>query len=276
MADTSFDFHAYARRTGFDGDGRPTLATLAHLVACHARSIPFENVDAIARRVPALDLDSLQRKLVATRRGGYCFEQNNLLLACLAELGFAVRRLEARVRARIPEDVVTGRTHMALCVTIDGTDYLADVGFGGFAPTAPLRLSDRGEQPTPLGAYRFVEGGGDLLLQARTHEGWNDCYRIGPDRPHPIDEEIGNWFVATHPKSMLRQNLLVARSTPRGRLTLFNRELSLRAGDADEPVRRTLATRAEIADALADEFGLQLDAADFDAVMATLEAQAAA
>jgi N-hydroxyarylamine O-acetyltransferase len=276
MADTPFDFHAYARRTGYDGDGRPTLSTLAQLVACHARSIPFENIDAIARRVPALDLESLQRKLVATRRGGYCFEQNNLLLAGLENIGFSVRRLEARVRARVPDEVVTGRTHMALCVTLDDTDYLADVGFGGLAPIAPLRLAERGEQPTPSGAYRFVEAGADLLLQARTHEGWNDCYRIGPDQPHPIDEEIGNWFVATHPKSMLRQNLLVARSTPRGRLTLFNRELSLRAGDVDEPVRRTLATRAELADALAGEFGLQLDAADFDAVMAILDAQAAA
>jgi arylamine N-acetyltransferase len=88
-----------------------------------------------------------------------------------------------------------------------------------------------------------------------------------------IDEEIGNWFVATSPTSMLRQNLLVSRSTPRGRLTLFNRELSLRTGEADAPAKRTLATRGELADVLADEFGLRLEAADLDAVMVVLDAK---
>jgi N-hydroxyarylamine O-acetyltransferase len=218
----------------------------------------------------------VQAKLVGARRGGYCFEQNNLLLACLEQLGFTVRRLEARVRAGVPPDVLTGRTHMALRVTLDGEDYLADVGFGGLAPTAPLKLADRGEQPTPTGACRFVDVEGDVLLQARTHEGWNDCYRIGPDRPHLIDEEIGNWFVATSPKSMLRQNLLVSRSTPHGRLTLFNHDLGLRAGDAAAPVERRLATRGEFADALADEFGLRIAPADLDAVMAILDAKSAA
>jgi N-hydroxyarylamine O-acetyltransferase len=275
MSDTLFDFDAYARRIAFDGPAPPSLPTLARLVALHAAAIPFENVDVLARRVPALDVESLQRKLVAAHRGGYCFEQNNLLLACLTHLGFEASRLEARVRAGVPADVLTGRTHMALRVRIAGEDWLADVGFGGLAPPAPLRLADHGEQPTPTGAYRLVDVDRDLLLQARTHEGWNDCYRIGPDQPHFIDEEIGNWFVATSPKSMLRQNLLVARSTPRGRLTLFNRELSLRAGDTDVPARRTLATRGELADALAEEFGLRLDAADLDAVMAILDAKLA-
>ena len=276
MTDTPFDFDAYARRIGFDGDGRATLDTLARLVACHAHAIPFENIEVLAGRVPGLELDALQHKLVRSARGGYCFEQNNLLLAALQALGYAARRLEARVRAGVPADVTTGRTHMALCVTLDGVDWLADAGFGGLAPTAPLALANRADQPSPTGAYRFVDLDADLLLQARTHEGWNDCYRIGPDRPQHIDHEIGNWFVATHPKSMLRQNLLVARSTAGGRLRLFNHELELRAGDTDVPVKRTLETRAEFADALGDEFGLDIAGADLDAVMAVLDAKRAA
>ena len=273
MSDPLFDFDAYARRIAFDGAGRPTLATLAQLVACHARAIPFENIEVLAGRVPDLDLASLQGKLVRATRGGYCFEQNSLLLACLRHLGYTVRPLEARVRAGVPAEVTTGRTHMALCVTLDGVDWLADVGFGGLAPTAPLALGERGEQATPTGAYRFVDADTDQLLQARTHEGWNDCYRIGPDRPQHVDREIGNWFVATNPKSMLRQNLLVARSTEAGRLRLFNHELELRAGDTDVPARRTLATRAEFADTLGNEFGLRIEDADLDAVMAILDAK---
>jgi N-hydroxyarylamine O-acetyltransferase len=273
MSDASFDFAAYARRIGLDGPAPPTLATLARVIARHADAIPFENIDVLARRVPALELEPLQRKLVGSRRGGYCFEQNNLLRAALVHLGFEVRRLEARVRAGVPDDVVTGRTHMALCVAIDGEDHLADVGFGSLGPPGPLRLARRDEQPSATGAYRIVDVGRERLLQARTHEGWKDCYRIGPDEPHFIDEEIGNWFVATNPRSMLRQNLLVARTTPRGRLTLFNRELTLRAGDADVPAKRTLASHGEIADVLAAEFGLQVAPSDFAQVMAILDAQ---
>ena len=75
---------------------------------------------------------------------------------------------------------------------------------------------------------------------------------------------------------MLRQNLLVARSTNGGRLTLFNNKLSLRGPAMAQPDETTLSARAEFADALADAFGLQIDAADLDAVMAVIERQAGA
>jgi len=276
MPDPVFDLEGYARRIGYDGDGRPTLATLAAIIGRHAQAIPFENIDVLAKRVPGLELEPLQRKLVHSRRGGYCFEQNNLLLAALRALDFTVRPLEARVRAGVPAEVATARTHMALCVTLDGDDWLADAGFGALAPVAPLRLGAPEPQPTPTGAYRFVDAEGDLMLQARTHAGWNDCYRIGPDRPQAIDFEMGNLFVATWAKSMLRQNLLVARSVPQGRLRLFNHELELRANDVDPPVTRTLATRAEFSDVLAEEFGLEIAPADLDALMALLDAKLAA
>jgi len=273
MTDTPFDWSAYKRRIQFDGPVTPTLGTLKQLIERHAAAIPFENIEVLAGRVPLLDDASLQQKLVQRRRGGYCFEQNGLFLAALKDAGFVVAGLEARVRAGVPADVVTARTHMALRVTLEGEDYLADVGFGGFAPTAPLKLRDRAEQHDAIGTYRFVDVERDLLLQCRTHDGWTDCYRIGPSEPQPIDYEMANWFVATHQKAMLRHNLLVARSTPGGRLTLFNGKLTLRNGTARPPEESSLGTRAEFGDALRDAFGLQIDDADLDAVMAVLARQ---
>lgn len=275
MTDTSIDLDAYTRRIGFDGALAPTLETLAGLIERHAATIPFENIEVLAGRVPCLDAAALQQKLVQGRRGGYCFEQNGLLLPALRQIGFVAAGLEARVRAGVPGEVTTPRTHMAVRVTLAGTDHLADVGFGGLAPIAPLQLRSREPQPGIGGAYRFADIGSDLLLQAETHEGWTDCYRIGPTEPHAIDYEMGNWFVATHPKSMLRQNLLVSRSVPGGRLTLFNRQLSLRRRAPARPEEQTLRTRAEFADALADAFGLQIESVDLDAVMAAIERQAA-
>ena len=57
--------------------------------------IPFENLD-ILLGADRLDLESLQRKLVQGRRGGYCFEHNTLFAAALEEIGFGVTRLAAR------------------------------------------------------------------------------------------------------------------------------------------------------------------------------------
>ena len=271
MPDKPIDLDAYARRIAFGGTISPTLVTLSRLVERHAAAIPFENIDVLAGHVPALDRDALQHKLVRRRRGGYCFEQNSLFLACLQQAGFAARGLEARVRAGVPTEVVTGRTHMAVCVTLQGDDYLADVGFGGLAPLAPLKLDSREPQDAGGSVYRFVDADGDRLLQVQTDEGWSDCYRLSRSQPQYVDYEIGNWYVATHPKAMLGHNLLVARAVAGGRLMLFNRQLSRRRTAVDKPEEQTLGTRGELEDVLADGFGLHLDAADLDAVMAVLE-----
>jgi N-hydroxyarylamine O-acetyltransferase len=267
----ALDLAAYTRRIGYDGALSPTLDTLRGLVERHAATLPFENIEVLARRVPRLDTESLQTKMVRGRRGGYCFEQNGLFLAVLRTAGFDAQGLEGRVRTGVPADVATARTHMAVRVRLDGEDWMADVGFGGLAPTTPLRLDVKDPQPDALARYRFVMHGRDRLLQCETHEGWVDCYRMMESDPAFIDYEMANWWVATHPGAFLRQHLLVSRSTPRGRLTLFDDTLSLRTGAASAPQEQRLGARTQIAEALADEFGLAIEAADLDAVMRVLE-----
>src|SRR5690242_17335705 len=122
MSANTLDLAAYAERIAFEGPLVPTLETLARVVERHASSIPFENIEVLAGRVPSLEPHALENKLVRRRRGGYCFEQNGLLLALLRQAGFEARGVEARVRTGVPADVVTGRTHMAVRVTLDGID----------------------------------------------------------------------------------------------------------------------------------------------------------
>src|SRR5215471_14344829 len=131
-----FDLPAYLRRIGYAGDLSPSRKTLDAVHLAHATHIPFENLDILLGRPIRLDLASLQAKLVAGRRGGYCFEQNALFAAVLEQLGFAVTRLAARVRFRT--DRVLARTHMTLRVDVDGVPLLADVGFGGEGPMRPV------------------------------------------------------------------------------------------------------------------------------------------
>ena len=267
----ALDLEAYRRRIGLDGPLAPTRECLDRLILAHAGAIPFENIEVLARRVPRLDLAGLQDKLVRQRRGGYCFEQNTLFRAVLQAIGFDVQPMEARIRAGVPADVVTGRTHLATRVVVDGVALLADVGCGTIAPAASIRLDRRDGQAAGTGEHRLVDAGDSLLLQARGEKGWADSYQLLPGVPHAIDCEMGNWFVATHPKSMLGANLLVGRAIPGGRLRLFNRTLSTFRPECAAPAEQSLQSRAEFADVLADGFGLDVAPADLDAVMAALD-----
>ena len=265
------DIEAYRRRIGFEGPLAPTRDCLQRLILAHAAALPFENIEVIARRVPRLDLAGLQDKMLRQRRGGYCFEQNTLFRAVLQAVGFDVQPMEARIRSGVAADVVTARTHLATRVTLDGVAHMADVGCSTVAPLAPLVLASRAQQPAGSGVYRFVEIGDELLLQTLAADAWTDCYQLMPSSPHAIDCEMGNWFVATHPKSFLAHNLLLGRAIEGGRLRLFNRRLSAFQPQRAAPVERDLHSRAEFADVLADGFGLDVAPADLDAVMAALD-----
>src|SRR5581483_3723209 len=90
MALRDDDLSAYLDRILYAGPREPTLAALGGVVAAHATSIPFENIDPLLGRGVRLDAGSLTGKLVGGGRGGYCFEHNTLLQHALRALGFAV------------------------------------------------------------------------------------------------------------------------------------------------------------------------------------------
>ena len=116
MSAGHLDLDAYLKRIGYAGARQPTLAVLEALHLAHATHIPFENLDVLLGRPIRLDLASLQAKLVAGGRGGYCFEQNLLIAAVLGQLGFEVKLIAARVRHRGDKDLP--RTHMLVMVHV--------------------------------------------------------------------------------------------------------------------------------------------------------------
>src|SRR6266545_3908407 len=161
-----FDLAAYCTRIGYDGALAPTRVVLEALHLAHATSIPFENLDVVLGRPIRLDLASLQAKVVAGGRGGYCFEHNTLFAAVLETVGFRVTRLAARVR--LGASTIRPRTHMLLAVETGGETAIADVGFGADGLLLPVQL---GAAPTQQFAwtYRvFAEDGGVHVMQGRT------------------------------------------------------------------------------------------------------------
>ena len=125
-----FRLDDYLARIGFRGSVEPNFATLAALHCQHVNAIPFEGLDPLVGLPVNLDLGALQRKLVRSRRGGYCFEQNILFKAALETIGFKVTGLTARVLWMSPPDSPLGpKTHMLLKVDLPDGPRLADVGF---------------------------------------------------------------------------------------------------------------------------------------------------
>ncbi len=267
----AIDLPAYFRRIGFDGPHPPSLATLAKITALHPTAIAFENLDVLTGRPINLDLPSLQGKLVQRRRGGYCHEQNSLLLAVLRQLGFSVTGLIGRVRWGVPPDVVTGRGHMVLRVDLPEGPYLTDVGFGSRTLTAPLALVPGLEQATSHEVFRVSRDGGEFVLETQHDGAWLPVYRFDEVEQFPVDYETANWYSSTHPRALFTNMLLVTRPLPGRRLTLANNVFAVRHLDGRSE-RRTLEGRDELAEVLGDEFGLEVpDAAGLDMLLAAVQ-----
>ncbi|MBV9051720.1 MAG: arylamine N-acetyltransferase [Hyphomicrobiales bacterium] len=265
------DIEAYFKRIGYKGIPAADLSTLRALHALHPAAIVFENLDPLLGRPVPLDLPALQAKLVAGRRGGYCFEQNTLFKAVLEKLGFTVSTLAARVRWMVPAGAPPNpRAHMLLKVELDAGAFLADVGFGGLLASAPLKLTTDVEQETPSAVLRLIESDGFVTLQARLASDWQDVYRFTMEPQVPIDFEVANWFTSTHPKSRFRNVLMVQRLRPEGRVSLLNRRLVRRCanGRVDE---KLLASAGELAEILKSEFDLD-PPGELDSVFARLPA----
>jgi N-hydroxyarylamine O-acetyltransferase len=262
------DLDAYLRRIAYDGPRAPTLATLRALQAQHARTIAFENLDTLAGRAVKLDIAALEHKLVASGRGGYCFEHNTLFAHALAALGIETVALAARVVWERPADEVRPRTHMVLLAAVREGRYLCDVGFGGLTPTGPLALTPDLEQETPHEVFRVLSVGEEFAVEARVRGQWKRLYRFDLQAQQPCDIELLNFFVMGHAESPMAGRLLAARAEPGRRFALLNGSLAIHHANAPSE-QRELRSVAELRGALRECFALNVpDGGDVDAALA--------
>lgn len=249
------DIDSYFARVAYSGPLAATLETLRSLHELHPLAIPFENLDTLVGTPVRLDLRSLEDKLVAGRRGGYCFEQNLLFKHVLQALGFDVTALAARVVWERPAGEVRARTHMVLLVALDGRRYVCDVGFGGLTPTAPLELEGGAEQATPHETFRVVELPSEFAVEARVRGTWKRLYRFDLQEQLQVDIELLNHYVMSHADSPMRGRLMAARAAADGRFGLANGVLSVHRTDGASDQRR-IGNVAELKAVLEQTFGI--------------------
>jgi N-hydroxyarylamine O-acetyltransferase len=232
MDTSAVDLDAYLLRIGAPRPLAPSLDALARLQAAHVAAIPFENLDLLLGRGIRLDLESLQAKLVADRRGGYCFEHNTLFQAVLQSLGFAVTPLAARVRAGATAP--RARTHMVLRVDLAEGPFVVDVGFGGDGPLLPVPLDEGREVWIGASGHRMRREGPAWVLEGDAGEGFSDLYVFTLEPQLPVDYEMANHFTSTHPSSSFLRTLTAQRSLPERSIVLRDRELRVREGRLTE------------------------------------------
>jgi N-hydroxyarylamine O-acetyltransferase len=262
-----FDLGAYLARIGLSG--RPNVAELHR---AHATTIPFENLDP-QRGVPvSLALEDLQRKLVAGRRGGYCFEQNLLLKAALEALGARVELLLARVRLGAEPGVVRPRSHLLLRVELEGASWHVDVGFGPGTLLEPLPFGPGGPFDQSGWRFRVVRDGSELVLQTIDGGEWVDMYGFVPEPAPFVDLEMSNWWTSTHPRSPFVTGLILCTQTSDGTRTSMSDRSELALTERTPTSKRvTPLAREDVPRLLAERFALDGFALDGDSRLRPVE-----
>lgn len=256
MSDT-IQLDQYLQRIGYSGPVKADLPTLQKIQELHPSVIPFENLNPFTGAPVKLSLPAIEEKLVRRQRGGYCFEQNKLLMAALLQIGFQVRGLAARVISKQSIDAVTPLTHMLLLIELDGISYISDVGFGGMSPTSPLLIQTDIVQTTPHEPYRLVDQGNYYRLEAKVKEAWKPLYKFHLEEHFEADYEVMNWYTSCHPSSHFTNTLIAARAVPGGRFALRNLQLSRHYLDQDSE-QTELKSRQEVIEVLQDIFLLDI------------------
>ena len=165
--------NSYLKRINYKGELSPSLNVLKALQSAHLLNIPFENLDIHYGRKIELDLDEIFTKVMNNNRGGFCYELNGLFYQLLRALDFEVKMISAMVHNG--EAFGGEYDHLTLIVTIDGEEYLTEVGFGRFC-SAPLPLKPDFIHEDHRGKYRIKKHDIDnWLVEYEKDLDWATC-----------------------------------------------------------------------------------------------------
>lgn len=214
---------------------------------------------------PVITPESLQAKLVTARRGGYCFEHASLMYAVLEAIGFQAVRHASRVLLHEPRHESV-RQHMFLTVAIGDETYVVDPGFGPFGCSEPIPMTGA-KAPCGNPTHRLVREGNDWILHVTRDgeeiQGWVSMMEV----EYPVDFEMMNHYIATHPASFFTHNILASAPTDEGRVNIMNQDATIIRNGVVESAH--LEDRKALRTLVAKHFGFdlpELEAMRVDAV----------
>jgi len=250
----NFSLQQYFDRIGFHGDAKADLATLSALMQHQIFSVPFENLDVQAGKVVSLVPEDIVAKIVGNRRGGYCYEVNGIFSMALAALGILYQYVAARPMfypARRP------KTHMAIVATVEGKQWLCDLGFGSYGIRAPMPMDafDTEVQQDHDIFMLSKSNTGEIVLKAKVDGEWINQYGFDLSTWQWVDFAPANYMNSTHPEAIFVKQYVVVLHNPQGRKIL--------SGDLFKNVVRGESEKHQISAQerpaiLAEHFGLMV------------------
>jgi N-hydroxyarylamine O-acetyltransferase len=252
MQAENFSLQNYLNRIGFRDAAKADIATVTEMMRCQLFTVPFENLDVQAGKVVSLVPEEIVEKIIGRNRGGYCYEINGLFAMALQELGIPYQFVAARPMFY---PVKRPKTHMAIVLSVDGEEWLCDLGFGSYGIRSPMRLN-LVDVEVLQDSDRFVlskPSDREYLLKALVDGEWMNQYAFDLSPQEWIDFVPANYLNSTHPDAIFVQKLLIVLHNPAGRTILFGDTLKTLTNGQVE--KQTIAPE-DVVSVLSTRFGL--------------------
>ncbi|WP_259383451.1 arylamine N-acetyltransferase family protein, partial [Bacillus thuringiensis] len=206
-----------------------TFEELPTILFSFAHTIPFENLDVIARNTNQISLENLREKILTSSRGGLCYELNTLFYYFLKNCGYDVQLALGTVYKNDINAWALEDGHITIILTYDNLQYLIDVGIASLVPLVPVPFT--GESVSSKnGSYRVrrkdTSKGNYVLERIDTDGEWKVCHAF---YKHNIDEIIVNDVqrrVIEDEKSIFNKGPIAVKLTNSGHISLTNTSLT--------------------------------------------------
>ncbi|KAB2389688.1 MULTISPECIES: arylamine N-acetyltransferase family protein [Bacillus cereus group] len=194
-----------------------------------AHTIPFENLDVIARNTNQISLENLREKILTSSRGGLCYELNTLFYYFLKDCGYDVQLALGTVYKNDISAWALEDGHITIILTYENVQYLIDVGIASLVPLVPVPFT--GESVSSKnGSYRVrrkdTSKGNYVLERIDTDGEWKVCHAF---YKHIIDEIVVNDVqrrVIEDEKSIFNKGPIAVKFTNSGHISLTNTSLT--------------------------------------------------
>ncbi|KAA0745723.1 arylamine N-acetyltransferase [Bacillus sp. AY3-1] len=194
-----------------------------------AHTIPFENLDVIARNANTITMENLQNKILTTSRGGLCYELNTLFYYFLKDCGYDVQLALGTVYKNEINAWALEDGHITIILKYANERYLIDAGIASLVPLIPVPFT---EEPVSSknGSYRVrkrdTSKGNYVLERKDTNGEWKVCHAF---YNRIIDETVVNDVqkrVIEDEKSIFNKGPIAVKLTDYGHVSLTNTSLT--------------------------------------------------
>ena len=244
-------FAPYFQELNIDPAQNPSLKLLQELQKKHIENFPFSNIDVILKKPISLESEDIFKKIVLEKRGGYCFEHNQLIYEVLEALGFNISISIARVLNNQKIDIP--RTHRITHVRLDNKLYLIDVSFGSMSPKEPLEIVHSSQNKK----YQLSQKEQEFQLELKIDKKPFILYQFNLNHYTQADCVMGNFYSYCNPNAIFVNNIVISLQLPH--VTLSYRNGSYHQISDNETKIKEIKTQSELYEMLKSDFNICLN-----------------